>query len=413
MKEQDVIHKNVIAEGHHELDERFDFLHGQQFDEELLRYSCDKYLEQHDSKDANLRTGLFGQELEKALQDPRTLIVGSYDEDGDFYIQPAIVPADLLVWKNTELLNKTFGEEAKYYYWAAPILVNEDQSTLLKNAIVELLDQGAVILYDSVITYSDDHERERYDELLSQVSQDEYAYRLLDLGELENGDRYVDVFEAPVAFGDSSVLKEASSIGEIYASILKNSSESIDVNNSVALEKVINGEEAEKIWEIYDRPFEQLGEQHPEHAGFEKEELLEILEDENIEKIVNRVNGEITTLCFFVNDFKYCEWFNEDYYSKKYPDYYDSKNILIFPGIVSDESKRGNNYSLDVIDLAIELFSKRGSSVLVTFECTETSAQYVPLIVKSAIENSGKAKVGNIESPQSRIRYKALVKSIN
>ena len=148
-----------------------------------------------------------------------------------------------------------------------------------------------------------------------------------------------------------------------------------------------------------------LGEGHPLHTGFDKDGLLGILKDENVFKLVNRVDGKISTLCFFVQDFKHYPWFNTKYYEDKYPDYFKSSNILIFPGIVTDEEMRGNDYSQDVFLLAARMLAKRGSNVLATFECTEKSALYIPKILATALNYSGVAHIENVETPISSTDY--------
>lgn len=83
----------------------------------------------------------------------------------------------------------------------------------------------------------------------------------------------------------------------------------------------------------------------------------------------------------------------------------------MFPGIVSDEAKRGNSYATELINLATKLAAKRKTNLLITFECTEISSQYIPRLVTAAINHSGDAEVEGIAEPITRINYYAITRN--
>ena len=171
---------------------------------------------------------------------------------------------------------------------------------------------------------------------------------------------------------------------------------------------VISGDEAERLWGIYQNPFAELGEGHALEAGFSQEVFLQILEDPNIAKVVHRVDGEVTTLMIFVTDLDYYPWFNKQYFAAKYPGALETENVLVFPGIVSDETKRGMNYSFAVVQLAAQVTNRRGSDLSIAFECNEISAQYIPSIVQAAVEIDGSAKIEGLSTPVSQLLFEAL-----
>ena len=127
-------------------------------------------------------------------------------------------------------------------------------------------------------------------------------------------------------------IKTAPPITDVYRGMVECGEIEGNSDNGVSLMEKIEGEEAERIWQIYKAPFDDLSKDHPMYAGFSKAELMDILADPTVAKMVNKVDGKISTLCFFVDDFDHCPWFNKEYYKQNYPEYYDTGNILIFPG---------------------------------------------------------------------------------
>ena len=206
-------------------------------------------------------------------------------------------------------------------------------------------------------------------------------------------------------------VKKSSSFYDTYIDAVSNNEISVDTRNGVTIQKCIIGDEADDIWKVYEHPFDDLGKNDLTYAGFDKESMMDILSDPEVTKIVKRVNEEIVSLCIFLHNFEKAPWFHDEYYKQNYPEFYDSGNILMFPGIVSDESKRGNNYATDLIQLAAQVASKRDTDLLITFECTEVSSQYIPLLVSAAINNSGLVTIDEISQPISEIGYFAITKT--
>ncbi len=379
---------------------------GIQLTEEQVGVSSEVYNGFRDEHDEAIKIGVFDKETTTSLEDPDTVLIRYSSEEGDIFV-PLLIPAEKLEWYNTELFERTYGTDTPFYYFAHPPLPDDEaQQQKVWDALRSKLDEGAVIImdqYQGAETASDQVMRG----ISGDTDQDVFRLEKLGGGELE---RKVDIFVAPVVFNGEDQIREGRSIFDIYDDAIAAGEVVRDETNGVTLERSIEGEEAERMWEIYENPFDELGEEDPTYAGFDKESLLEILKNPDVVKVVNRVDGKISTLCFFVQDFKDAPWFNARYYEKNHPDYASTNNIFMFPGIVSDENMRGNNYSLDVIDLATKLLARRGTNILVTFECTEISTQYIPSIVQAAVENSGVAQVSGLEEPVSIMDYMAIVK---
>jgi hypothetical protein len=388
MKDRDVTVNN-------ERNNKTDILNGN------LSLSKEYYSEYRDQNDQAIRIGVFEDDLEKAYDNQRTKFIQiASEEDGAIYA-PVLVPVDVLDWYNTELIRETYGRTDGVFYFAHPPVNNEQTSQEVIRMVSESLERGDVVITD-VYADSDSPIIELINEADSNgIHIDTFG------GEVESR---VDVFVGKVAVNEHTSIFSAPTLYSVYSELLSTGEIPDGTAEGVSLQEVITGAEAEKIWEIYEKPFEDLGRDDPTHAGFDKEELLDILKDPDVTKIINRVDGEITTLCFFLHNFDKAPWFNSDNYKRNYPEYFETGNILMFPGIVSDENKRGNNYALDLIDFATRLSAKRGSDFIITFECTEISTQYIPEIVTAAVNNGGYARITGLENPVSEIRYLAISK---
>jgi hypothetical protein len=375
--------------------------------EEQIASSASVYESYRDENDEAVKVGLYGEDLQDALNNSRSVLVEYTGKKGDTEYMPLLVPAAAVKWYNMDVLRARYGYGKEYYYYAHPPIPADDTSQkAIANAIKERLDKGAIIFTDQYAGESD-----KALEVVADTGTGTYSMESLGGGDVQ---RTAEVFTGPLNFKGAEGIKPGlpiNEVNEVYRHMVESGELSESTENGVALAGVIEGEEAERIWEIYKAPFDELSKEHPMYAGFNKEELMDILADPAVAKVVNRVDGAISTLCFFVDDFDHCPWFNKEYYRQNYPEYYDTNNIFMFPGIVTDENMRGNDYAMQVIDLAMKLYSKRGSNVLVTFECTETSAVYIPTIVEMAIGHSGEGKITGIDQAISVTEYKALRRS--
>lgn len=373
---------------------------GEEIGDKAINRLAETYEKFRNEQDEAVKIGLYGEDLKAAFKNPKAHLAEYQQPNGIKSFMPLLVPAEDLEWYNMDLLERSYGEGKEFYYYAHPPLPEDEASQqAIQDALKVVLEQGAII-------FTDDYEG-RLVGPLDEVANSSERYRLNDLGD-DDKERNGQVFITEVEFKDVEGVRKGPSLQEVYKGCLERGELQVDPENGVSLAEVIEGDEAEKIWKIYKGPFDKLTLEHPMNAGFHKEELTEILADPNVAKIVNRVDGEITTLVFFQNDFSNSPWFNRDLYKEKYPEYYDTNNILIFPGIVTDESKRDQGYAANTINLALELFARRGTNILVTFECTEISATYIPYVVTSSINESALGHVEPIEKPVSKTVYRAL-----
>lgn len=365
---------------------------------EELRMSKDLYTDFRNKDDEALRVGLFAEDLEKVIASPNTTFLSQQTSEGSINL-PLLVPTHELEWYNDDMIGRLYGEDTEVLYYAhSPLPEDQTSAHKVSDYIKTKIEDGAIILSDMY------KNKQSLAALLLVENDPNIKGEIPMIGENEGR---VDTFIGHLEFGQNNV-QSAPSTYEIFMDEVEKGKLAINDQNGASVAESIGGSEAERLWEVYENPFEELGMNHPTLAGFDKDTFLEILSDPEIMKVVNKVDGKISTLCFFVNNFEHCPWFNSEYYQKNYPEFYETGNILMFPGIVTDENMRGENYAAQVIDLATYLLGKRNTDAIITFECTEISSQYIPKIVKTAVESTGIAKMKGLETPQNIIGYEAL-----
>lgn len=361
-----------------------------------------EYTSFRDKNDKELRVGIFGEDLASAIASPDTISITYIDENNSEVKVPALVPIDNLEWYNTDLIRRTYGStEGVYCYVHPPINSDEDAAEVI-SLLQSSIDQGKVIVTEKYAVDQTSPIAQIVDFAKSDASYEVEAFGGKTDSRVDFFSGYVKVRE-----GNSDIF-QAPSLEEVFNDAVASGEMERDSVNGPDLVGIIDDKEAEQIWDVYEKPFEGLGKDDPTLAGFDKDTLLEILKDPSITKIVNRADGQITTLMIFLQDFEKAPWFNKHKYAQNYSRYYETGNVLIFPGIVTDESKRGNDYATNVIDFTSELLARRGSDFLITFECTEESTTYIPKLVQGALEHAGYLSVNGLESPIGQIEYFAL-----
>jgi hypothetical protein len=365
--------------------------------------SVGNYTEFHNRTDRELRIGVFGDDLDRVLEDKRTVCLAE-KKNHKRYKKPVLTPIDNLEWFNEGLTSRVYGAEEVYVY-LHPAYDDKKEFSEIAEVLSDALDEGKVIITE---VYGDDTDSPIRSLLNDLESQQGYDVNSFGDEQLPSG---VNFYNVEVSFNGVDEVRQPDNMYDAYSRMVAEGRAEHDPENGTALIDVIEGEKAEEIWRLYKKPFDDLGENDPTLSGFDKDSLLQILADPGTVKFINRVDGEISTLLFFVNDFERAPWFNPDKYSEKYVEYVDTGNVLIFPGIVTDETMRGNYYAQATCDLAIKVYAECGSNALMTFECTQISSQYIPHLVKIAFESSGVASVTGTEEPIGSVEYYGIKKS--
>lgn len=378
-----------------------DILIGKELTDDQIAKSAEIYNAFHSQIDSPQRIGLYGEDLKAAHINPDAVLLEYEDETGEKIYEPFLVPIKDLHWYNEDLLGEQF-EGKKIWCYVHPPVNEQTQAQVIESLRQKALS-GDVVITDEI----------------SDIDDNSLLFEKATLGGgtkvelIGYNDRVsvLDVYAGPVKFDGVEQIKPAPSAVEQYRVMLKSGEIMEDSINGPALYDVIEGEDARRLWEIYEAPFDKLSESNPIKQGFSEQEFYSLLRDKDIFKLVNRVDGKISTLMIIVEDFDKCPWFSSEYYNKHYGDYYSAGSVLIFPGIVSDEDMRGGAYSINLIDLGLQVYRRRGSNVLLTFECAEVSTEYIPGLVEFAINNSGSGRVQGLQEPISTVCFKALVKN--
>lgn len=322
---------------------------------------------------------------------------------------PALIPVDKIFWYNDKFLQDTYGVGRDVLY--IPPLSAQDFSLDLKDEVGRMVsrafDNGAVLVVDAYRDRPDD----RIAPIIEILGDDNRNIIVENLGGGEQ-ERYLNQYIARVDYeGEGSDYKYSPSTYDVYVDMVGSGELPHNESDGPSLMDEIVGEEADELWNLYKEPFLSLSKEHPVNAGYDEESFKALLRDPSVIKVINRAGGDITTLSMFLTDMDQCPWLDKEYFTRYHNKAFDTDNILIFLGIVTDENKRGHAYASDVVDLLAKVTSNRGSSVLVTFECNEISEQVTPSLVKAAIENSGLAKVSGLDRPVSQLSFFALRKA--
>lgn len=158
----------------------------------------------------------------------------------------------------------------------------------------------------------------------------------------------------------------------------------------------------DRLWQIYEQQFSQLIENHPARQAQYEYEFDAMLRDPETLTIAHFVDGDVVSFASFVGNIEACDWLNTEYYQQKFP----GEKVLYFPGIATDAEKQGNHYAMNLIDMVAKLCSRAKVQPRIVFQCTNISADYIPHIVKGAVEATGLAKIEINE--MARYDYRAV-----
>jgi hypothetical protein len=352
------------------------------------------------------RLGLSEEDLITAWSSGEA-VTATYRVVGDQQVDlPLLVPIEHLYWYNADFFRSVFGpRRAVHYFTHAPVSLEDDRSLAL---ISSELERGSVLVTDSYATVDISNE---FDDWAARLGHRGMKNVNVETLRGSDADGILHQFVGNVDFqsrrefarAPSCVdqFREASRLGLIQGSI----------EDGIEVVEEISDREAERLWEIYEGPFDALSGGHALRAGFEEQAFLEAMKSRDVIKVLRRWRGEITTLCLVVTDLGECTWLNASFYEEHYREAYDTRNILVFPGIVSDEALRGAAHGPELIRLLTEVLGMRGTSIVITFECNGISSQYIPQIVERAVARATSASVSGLERPVSRVGFKTISKA--
>lgn len=347
------------------------------------------YASEIDTFSSAQRSGIGDEEIAIALQD-KTTVYAEIQQHNEKQMLPVLVPTKALYWYNQDMLGQLYPDKNTYFFTQL-----EGQDTVAESVCGALQEGKVMLAAETPVT------EKLVDKVRAILGEDRVVHESLH-------DAFLNQYVGETEFISGQSYKVASNFVDQYKHAVESGLIENDPENGASIVDSIEGEDADRLWEIYEKPFDDISTSSPINAGFDKEGFYKALKDPTVVKVINKHDGAITTMAFFETNLKNASWLNEKYFSRNYPEAYASKNILLFLGIVSDENKRGNAYSVDLINLLLKVGKMRETKVLITFECNEVSSHYLPQIVDGAINGSGEAKVTGLNKPVSQTKFTAL-----
>lgn len=353
--------------------------------------------------------GLSWAEASKALHNPDAINLTCETAEGEKITLPFLVPLTELYWYNTDHLKKHYGTEKLYYYTHLPLSFEDGSPEAM--AIKSIIEGGGVIIYD-MSTAPGAVPKGNLGEQLQEMPWAE-SERLGGKQE-----RFLNQYAQKITLQhdinpDVEAYQVAKSISEQYKEEVDAGRIKFDEHNGPAIVDSITGTQADDLWQIYKQAFDKIGDGHPVNAGFDHDEFMHILASPSVAKVIDRKDGLITALATFLTNFDDCPWLNPEYYTSHHSEAVDTNNVFIFTGIVADEKRSGSLRSMGLIALLIKVVAARKSPVLLTFECGDESAKYVPKILEAAINLRTAGRVSDLRNHISQLSFHAIKKASN
>lgn len=306
---------------------------------------------------------------------------------------PVLVSTEALYWYNETVVSALAKGKKAYLFTHTPV----DEGVV--HVIEDVTERGDIVLvnYDG----SDNDKSKDLLESLRTISsvvaldiQGVYQNQYVGLVDVDGCEGYSDTHSFIEAFNQSPEMWPTP--GQLEYPLL--------------LASIEDGAEIERLWEIYRSRFEDVEVNSVTEAAFDETSFKEILKDPSVVKAVHVQNSKIVNLMLFMTDISHASWLNQDYFKAHFSEAYKSKNLLLFLGVVSDPQATGTIHSLSPIKLLMKVGQKRSSDAVITFECNEVSAHYLPKLVTFAINRSGYGHVEGLDEPVAQSRFLAISK---
>jgi|GEM_PF-1945498 len=167
-----------------------------------------------------------------------------------------------------------------------------------------------------------------------------------------------------------------------------------DLENGTVL---IRGDEltdelTDEMWEVYANRFQWLGENHPINMEDAKEGFMHLLCGANTLCSIRFKDGKPFCFADLVNGTDDLYWLNQTFLQDAESIHKAANQLTIFfPGIVA--SQEGTGSSMEVIGLLANAFLDTGGTAKLLFENTNRSEGYIPRLVQTIINRTGRASI--------------------
>jgi hypothetical protein len=189
--------------------------------------------------------------------------------------------------------------------------------------------------------------------------------------------------------------KPASSISESAASLLASGEIERSPKDGITIldSKDLLADDSKilkRLWDIYEEQFDILVNDHPLLGKQPAEEFNEMLLDEDTLNVVFMSEGDVAGLLYMVHDIEKCVWLNKDYFDKEFENETDNAWLTHIPGIVvaKEKAQQGAGYAQEMMHVVLKTVAGMNKDMIITFACSNVSAQYIPKIVNATVGSS-------------------------
>lgn len=191
-----------------------------------------------------------------------------------------------------------------------------------------------------------------------------------------------------------------------YRTKLKARQEEMGVFNSDPAIRTVTPDEVdrhfERVWEIYNLRFKTLVDDHPIAGEMPKETLLATLKspDTHLAAYFDD-DQQIQSFGYVVSNLDLCPWLNQEYFRAEA----EGLPLVYMPGIASSPNAMIST-STKIMNFMLKKQLDETPDFVLTFECSNKSATYIPKLVKRAFDQSG--LVDYKEFPELKHYYRVV-----
>lgn len=351
--------------------------------------SYEEYREHCDENSGSYRqVGILSEfEYNRAIKDPHTVLI----DLADGIRAPLLVPLDYIEGYDVPRTRQLTGTNEVYLLALPPALLEDEEVDIADH--FEHIGDGAVLV-ETAHENTQDAKEYMLQNVLPHWQVEEFIDRQIEDDKEAAMGLFSVCFEPKreIAEGEKPLTMKEAIATELTLSVLHGETDPVQVVEATVFREFPQLEDM--LWELCERRFQWLGEDHPvsmedKHSLF-KEKLYE---DSTYTEVRFEKTGEYDALrpgCFaFLSDgIKHVDQLSSDL--KEAIDRHSGQsqeNILFFHGIVSDAS--GLGYSEEIMKMASRLVNRMGRRTRVLYESTNRSWQYIPRLVEEYAEKSG------------------------
>lgn len=146
----------------------------------------------------------------------------------------------------------------------------------------------------------------------------------------------------------------------------------------------IDAELAEKLWEVYDKTFDQLVENHPAAQKQPKGDFIAQLTLPEMAVTYAEVDGKAVSALFMLDDASVCSWLNIAYFDQLNP----HGRTAFVPGVSTKLDQRGMAFSPRTIAAMSAVAELVPDITGFATQCTNRSSKYIPLLTNRYTKGS-------------------------